>query len=71
MTSKFHFKGLLRPLTVLLILAAAAISGCSRHPKATTRDSMDFIKQVYTACNTKNSKRLANHLKEEFDYWCS
>ena len=43
----------------LLFLALAIVVGCSRHPKATSRDSLDFIKQVYTACNTRDAKRLA------------
>ena len=46
-------------LSLTLIFVLALFMGCSQHPKATTRDAMDFIKQVYTACNTKNSKRLA------------
>jgi len=44
---------------LLLIVVLSLLSGCSRHPKATSRESLDFIKQVYTACNTKNTKRLA------------
>ncbi len=46
-------------LGLFVLVLATMIMGCSRHPKATTRDSMDFIKQVYTACNTKNPKRLS------------
>lgn len=53
--STLPFKG----LTLMLILFCIAFLGCGRHPKATSRDSLDFIKQVYTACNTKNTKRLA------------
>ncbi len=34
-------------------------AGCRQHPKATSRESLEFIKQVYTACNTKNAQRLA------------
>jgi hypothetical protein len=45
---------------LLLLIVMVLPMGCGRHPKATTRDSMEFIKQVYTACNTKNSKRLAD-----------
>ena len=45
--------------TLLLVgVALVFLQGCSRHPKATSRDSLDFIKQVYTACNTKSVKRL-------------
>ncbi len=37
----------------LLVLA-----GCNTQPRATSAESMDLIKQVYTACNTKNLERL-------------
>jgi hypothetical protein len=46
----------LRVLPVLLLVMLAL--GCRQHPKATSRESMEFIKQVYTACNTKNRERL-------------
>ncbi|AMV31568.1 hypothetical protein VN12_05575 [Pirellula sp. SH-Sr6A] len=45
--------------SVLLVIAAILLGGCSQHPKATSKESLEFIKQVYTACNTKNQKRLA------------
>ena len=35
-----------------------AISGCREHPRVTSRESLDLIKQVYTACNTRNPERL-------------
>jgi len=44
---------------LICLIAAILLQGCGRHPKATSRDSLDFIKQVYTACNTKSLKRLA------------
>jgi hypothetical protein len=45
--------------SLLLVVGLILLGGCSQHPKATSRESLEFIKQVYTACNTKNSKRLA------------
>jgi predicted component of type VI protein secretion system len=60
MKSKQNRDGVFYRLGVFLLVSSAFVSGCNRHPKATTRESMDFIKQVYTACNTKNSKRLAS-----------
>lgn len=44
---------------LLLVFAVASLGGCRQHPKVTSRESLDFIKQVYTACNTKNPERLA------------
>jgi hypothetical protein len=57
---KIRFRGSkqLGRYSILLVIAAVLLGGCSKHPKATSRESLDFIKQVYTACNTKNSKRL-------------
>ena len=43
----------------LCVVASAILIGCGKHPKATSRESLEFIKQVYTACNTKNASRLA------------
>ena len=43
---------------VILITALSLSIGCRQNPKATTRESLEFIKQVYTACNTKDTKRL-------------
>ncbi len=36
----------------------ASIVGCAKYPAVSTRESQDFIKQVYTACNTQNVERL-------------
>ena len=47
-------------LSMLLLIACSLLTGCSQHPKATSRESLEFIKQVYTACNTQDSKRLAS-----------
>lgn len=44
---------------VILMAHLSLFAGCTQHPKATSRESLEFIKQVYTACNTKNAKRLA------------
>ena len=35
------------------------MTGCREHPRVTSRESLDFIKQVYTACNTRNGERLS------------
>jgi hypothetical protein len=43
----------------MLVAVLSLLAGCRQHPKATSRESLDFIKQVYTACNTKNAKRLS------------
>lgn len=32
--------------------------GCRSYPEVTSAESQEFIKQVYTACNTQNSERL-------------
>ena len=42
----------------LICLMLLAISGCREHPRVTSRESLDLIKQVYTACNTRNPERL-------------
>jgi len=59
MKNKLFFSNSTCRLAVMLIVLISAFAGCSRHPKATSRESLEFIKQVYTACNTKDSKRLA------------
>ena len=59
MTNSLQTQGRAYRIGILLLIGASLMVGCSRHPKATSRDSLDFIKQVYTACNTKNTKRLA------------
>lgn len=43
---------------VLCILVMLLLVGCNPQPRATTAESMELIKQVYTACNTKNTERL-------------
>lgn len=40
------------------LLALLTCSGCREHPRVTSRESLDLIKQVYTACNTRNVQRL-------------
>ncbi len=40
-------------------LALFWMMGCREHPRVTSRESLDLIKQVYTACNTRNQERLA------------
>lgn len=43
---------------VLGVLVMLLLVGCNPQPRATTAESMELIKQVYTACNTKNTERL-------------
>lgn len=59
MSSDRSVPGTFVRLGMMLLVSSAVLFGCGRHPKATSRESLDFIKQVYTACNTKNAKRLA------------
>ncbi len=33
--------------------------GCQSYPQVTSAESQEFIKQVYTACNTQNPERVA------------
>ncbi len=42
----------------LLIMVCLSL-GCREHPQVTSRESLEFIKQVYTACNTRNAQRLS------------
>ena len=42
-----------------LCLLSLLASGCREHPRVTSRESLDLIKQVYTACNTRNPERLS------------
>lgn len=48
---------------IALVLAAACAivwwPGCRKYPTVTTPESQQFIKLLYTACNTKNESRLA------------
>lgn len=50
-------KATLKICTVSLI--AIMLAGCRDHPRVTSRESLDLIKQVYTACNTRNTERLS------------
>jgi len=59
MTNSFSISHRSFRLSILLLIVFSLLAGCSQHPKATSRESLEFIKQVYTACNTKDSKRLA------------
>jgi len=59
MTNSFSILHRSFRLSTLFLIVSTLIVGCSQHPKATSRESLEFIKQVYTACNTKDSKRLA------------
>lgn len=45
---------------VLTCFATFAIlaAGCRPFPKVTSPESLKFLKQVYTACNTQNPARL-------------
>jgi len=47
----------------LLILG---ILGCERYPTIQSKDTVRIVKQLYTACNTQNSERLAK-VRAEFD----
>ncbi|MCC6511329.1 MAG: hypothetical protein IT423_19665 [Pirellulaceae bacterium] len=42
------------------------IAGCREHPQVTSRHSLDLIKQVYTACNTRNPERLTR-CRQKYD----
>ncbi len=42
-----------------LVFLVSACVGCREHPQVTSRESLDLIKQVYTACNTRNPDRLS------------
>ena len=59
MKSRFQIPRRVTLFVVAILVTSAFCMGCNKHPKATTRDSLEYIKQVYTACNTKNAKRLA------------
>lgn len=42
----------------LALFIGAILSGCESHPEVSSPESLQLIKQVYTAANTKNSARL-------------
>lgn len=52
--------------TLFSLLAISCVAGCREHPQVTSRESLEFIKQVYTACNTRNQERL-NACKNKLD----
>lgn len=41
-----------------LVLFFCLFLGCGSYPEVTSRESLELIKQVYTACNTRDVKRL-------------
>lgn len=43
---------------IVVVLLLLGLGGCREHPRVTSRESLEFIKQVYTACNTRNPERL-------------
>lgn len=45
-------------LVVLLAGLLLTAGGCSSYPEVSSAESQQFIKQVYTACNTQNAERL-------------
>lgn len=45
---------------ILAVLVAVVWwPGCRQYPSVTSRENLDLIKLIYTACNTRNPKRLA------------
>lgn len=42
-----------------VLMLVLLLAGCREHPQVTSRESLDFIKQVYTACNTRSAERLS------------
>lgn len=49
-------------LLAVLLFAVLLVwwPGCRTYPPVRSRESLDLIKLVYTACNTKDAARLAN-----------
>ena len=47
-----------------LVLFFCLFLGCGSYPEVSSRESLDLIKQVYTACNTRDVKRLAECEKQ-------
>lgn len=39
-------------------LGLALTLGCRRYPKVQSEDSLKFVQQLYTACNTRSTTRL-------------
>lgn len=46
-------------LAVAGLLFVVALAGCRRYPAVTSRESLSLMKLLYTACNTRDEKRLA------------
>lgn len=43
----------------LVVVSLWLCGGCRQYPPVTSRESLDTIKEVYTACNTKNLSRVS------------
>ena len=43
----------------LLVALPFTLGGCRSYPEVTSAESQNFIKQVYTACNTKSIDRVS------------
>lgn len=55
-----RMKRLIGVAGILAVLVALVWwPGCRQYPPVTSRENLDLIKLVYTACNTRNPKRLA------------
>lgn len=50
----------------LIIAILVGLCSCNSQPRVASPEALVLIKQAYTACNTKNSQRLAA-TQEEFD----
>lgn len=42
-----------------IALGILAWSGCRQYPTVSSRESMNLVKSLYTACNTRDSERLS------------
>lgn len=49
---------------IALALFFCLFLGCGSYPEVTSRESLELIKQVYTACNTRDATRLAECEKQ-------
>lgn len=45
---------------ILIGLGLISQTGCNSQPRVSSPEVMQLIRQVYTACNTKNAERLQN-----------
>lgn len=52
-------RALLRACGAVVSALLLTAAGCGQYPEVTSAESLRFIKQVYTACNTRSSVRLA------------